>query len=515
MKVYSCEQMRTIEENANSKGMSYITMMENAGAACFKEICNIIGDFFGKNVTVLCGNGKNGGDGFVIARRLYEAGCNVNVVLACGFPKADEAIHMFSMLDTDNIIITNSVDSITNSLKIIKQSDILVDCLFGIGFKGALRGDSIALVKEVNENQKAIKISVDIPSGLEGDSNAVNGEFIKADFTLAITCKKPVHALKPTLNHCGEVRVLNIGFSDECYDSVNCVFHSADDNFIISALPVRNLDSNKGSYGKLLSVCGSMRMQGAAVLCANAAVKSGIGLLTCAFPQKAYCAIAPKLTEPLMLPLPDDEKGFLAAEAISDIEEKLLSATAVVIGCGLGIADGTRKVFEFVLKNAKCPVIIDADGLNILSENIDILKTVKVPVVLTPHPGEMSRRLKKSIDEIQQDRVCACKELADKTGAAVLLKGCNTVIAFDGDVYVNPTGNPGMAKGGSGDVLSGIIGSLLAQGIKPLVSAVCGAYIHGLSGDMLAKEYSLTGLTPSMIIDFLPKLFSKFENKAD
>ncbi|MBQ8782973.1 MAG: NAD(P)H-hydrate dehydratase [Clostridia bacterium] len=515
MRVYSCEQMRNIEEIANRRGMSYITMMENAGVACFKEICNIIGDSCPESVTVLCGSGKNGGDGFVIARHLSEAGYKVNVLLTCGLPKAEEAVAMYSKLSTDNIIITNSSDAITNSLEIINKSDILIDCLFGIGFKGELRGDSLTIVKEVNKNKKAVKISVDIPSGLEGDSNAVNGEFIKADFTLAITCKKPVHALKPTADYCGEVRVLDIGFSEDCYNSVECEFYSADTNFIKSNLPVRKLDSNKGTYGKLLSVCGSMRMQGAAVLCANAAVKSGVGLLTCAFPQKAYCAIASKLTEPLMLPLPDDENGFLSSEAISEIGEKLLTSTAVVIGCGLGVTDGTGQVLEYVLKNAKCPVLIDADGLNILSENINILKTVEAPVVLTPHPGEMAKLLKKSIAEIQQNRISSCKELSELTGAVVLLKGVNTVISAGDEVYINPTGNQGMAKGGSGDVLSGIIGSLLAQGVKPLESAVCAAYIHGLCGDILADEYSLTGLTPSMIVDYLPKLFSKFENKAD
>ena len=190
-------------------------------------------------------------------------------------------------------------------------------------------------------------------------------------------------------------------------------------------------------------------------------------------------------------------------------------SNAVIIGCGLGVTDGTRKVLESVIKNAKCPIIIDADGLNILSENIDILKTVNVPVVLTPHPGEMSRLLSKSTDEIQQDRIRACKELSEKTGAVVLLKGCNTVICKGNEVYINSTGNQGMAKGGSGDVLSGIIGSFLAQGMGALESAVCGAYVHGLSGDQLVKEFSLTGITPTMMIDALPKLFSKFENKAD
>lgn len=514
MKIYSCDRMRRIEENANRKGMSYIDMMENAGVACFNEICSIVGNCEKKKVTVLCGSGKNGGDGFVIARHLNAAGCRVDVILTCGLPKAYEAVEMFSKIDTDNIIISDCVQSITKCEEIIEKSEIIVDCIFGIGFRGALSGKCLTLVKCAN-NAGVLRISVDVPSGLEGDSNAVNGEYFKADYTLAIACKKPVHALKPTYDYCGETRVVDIGFSEDCYETVPCEFNCADDAYIKASLPVRRLKTNKGSYGKLLSICGSMRMQGAAVLCANAAVKSGVGLLTCAFPRKAYTAIASKLTEPLMLPLSDDASGFLNEQAFVEIEEKLTLSNAVIIGCGLGVTDGTRKVLESVIKNAKCPIIIDADGLNILSENIDILKTVNVSVVLTPHPGEMSRLLSKSIDEIQQDRIRACKELSEKTGAVVLLKGCNTVICNGNEVYINSTGNQGMAKGGSGDVLSGIIGSFLAQGMGALESAVCGAYVHGLSGDQLAKEFSLTGITPTMMIDALPKLFSKFENKAD
>lgn len=514
MKIYSCDQMRHIEENANRQGMSFTDMMENAGIACFKEICSIIGNSDKKNITVLCGSGKNGGDGFVIARHLHNAGFKVNVILTCGLPKAEEAVEMFTKVYSDNIIISDYAKSITQCEAEIKKSDVIVDCIFGIGFRGALRGNSLLAVRCANAAD-AVKISVDIPSGLEGNSNVVIGEYFNADFTLAVTCKKPVHVLKPTADYCGEVRVVDIGFSQECYETVDCLFNSADVAFVKGSLPARHLETNKGTYGKLLSICGSMPMQGAAVLCANAAVKSGVGLLTCAFPQKAYPAIASKLTEPLMLALPDDDNGFLSEESIPFILSKLFQSTAVVIGCGLGVTDSTKKVVEAVIKNAKCPIIIDADGLNILSENIDILKTAVAPMVLTPHPGEMSRLLSKSIVEIQQNRVSACKELSLKTGAVVLLKGCNTVICRGEEVYINPTGNQGMAKGGSGDVLSGIIGSFLAQGMDALKSAVCAAYIHGYSGDCLAKEYSLTGMTPTMMIDALPKLFSKFENKAD
>ncbi len=515
MKVYSCEQMRKIEENAYMQGMSYITMMENAGFSCHEKIAELTDDIF-KPVVVLCGSGKNGGDGFVIARLLKNKGYDVKVILVCGMPKAAEAEYMYSLLDGVEIYHFDNLKYDTEIKKVLSCSGVIVDCIFGIGFKGQLRENTQSLVSFINSNSKALKISVDIPSGLKGDAPLVDGEPFKSDYTLAVTCKKPAHVLKPAADYCGKVIVLDIGFSSDCYNLADgCAFECADYEYISKALPLRKTDSNKGTYGKLLCICGSMRMQGAAVLCSKAAVNSGAGIVISAFPVKAYSAIASKLTEPLMLPLKDDENGFLTEEAIEEIKVNLTSATAVVIGCGLGVTDGTRKVFDFVIKNAKCPVIIDADGLNILSENTDILKSVDATVVLTPHPGEMSRLIKKNISDIQRDRISACKELSSKTGAVVLLKGSNTVISGGSRVFINPTGNQGMAKGGSGDVLSGIIGSFLAQGVSCFESAVSGAYIHGECGDKGVKKLSFTGLTPSSMTEMLPELFSNYENKVD
>lgn len=511
MKVYSCSQMRKIEENAFLSGMSYATMMENAGKACFEKIKDTV-DLSSETITVLCGNGNNGGDGFVIARYLSEFNYKVNVILVLGAPKTETADIAFSKLDKSVLRVIDFKDF---NIDTLKTCDIIIDCIFGIGFRGPLRGNVLEIARMLNSLDKTV-VSVDIPSGLEGDTVNTVSEYIKADFTLAVACKKPVHVLKTTKNICGEVQVVDIGFNKDCYNlEDDCAFEIADEDFVKDSLIPRKSDSNKGTYGKLLCVCGSKNMQGAAVLCANAAVRCGTGLITCAFPEKAYGAIAAKLTEPLMLPLPDDENGFLAESAVSIICKKLETASAAVIGCGLGVTDGTEKVLRSVLKSAKCPIVIDADGLNILSENIDILKTVDVPLVLTPHPGEMARLLGRTIAEIQSDRISACKELSQRTNAVVLLKGSNTVIAFKDKVYINPTGNAGMAKGGCGDVLSGMIGSFLAQGVNPLHAAVCGAYLHGLCGDEVAKKYSQTGMTPSMMIDYLPQLFSNFENKAD
>lgn len=516
MRIYTCEQMREIENNAHSGGMSYIEMMENAGKACAEKALSIINKSEKKNasVCVLCGNGKNGGDGFVIARYLCQSGVRVGVVLVCGEPKAQEAAEMYSRLNDLPIEISSLKSSAGESFGIIMSCDIIIDCVFGIGFKGEMRGAAAELVKDINSMKKTV-ISVDIPSGLEGDSGKKTTAHINADYTFAVSCKKPVHVLKPASDYCGKVFVINIGFSNKCYDiDGGCAFLSADNKFVKESLPQRNADSNKGDYGRVLCICGSKIMQGAAVLCAEAAVKSGAGLVYSAFPESAYCAIAPKLTEPLMMPL-DDEDGFLGFGAEKPILDSLKKFSAVVIGCGLGLTESTEKIVYSVIENAECPVIIDADGINALSKNINILKTAKAQVILTPHPGEMARITGLTIDEIQKKRIETARAFSSLSGAVVVLKGCNTVIACpNSEACVNPTGNPGMATGGSGDMLAGMIASFCAQGMSAQNAAVCGAYLHGLCGDELAKKTSVRGLTPSAMIDYLPRLFSKFENKG-
>lgn len=510
MKVYSCNQMKKIEENAFERGMSYNQMMENAGYECYKKLLNNVIKDKRNQVCVLCGKGKNGGDGYVIARYLEKNGVNVTVVLVEGYPKAPEAIEMIKKLDND--IVLDIKKEPGKAIESIKKCDIIVDCIFGIGFKGETAGLTSELISSINTMNKTV-VAIDIPSGLEGDSGKVTGNALKADYTFAVSCLKPVHVMKPSKEYCGRVLVVDIGFEKDCYtENVSCPFYVADDSFVKERLIKRISESNKGTYGKLLCVCGSRNMQGAAVLCTNAAIKSGAGLVFSAFPDKAYSAIAPKITEALMIPLKDDRNGFVSFDAENTVLKQLKNSTAAVAGCGLGNTDAVQRIISCIIKNARCPVIIDADGINAISNNINILKSAETDIILTPHPGEMSRLCGKTVEEIQSDRIGTAAAFSQKYGVVLVLKGNNTVIAMpDGTVYVNPTGNAGMAKGGSGDVLAGITGSFLAQGMSAKNAAVCAAYIHGLCGDEVAKEYSMTGMTPSMMIDFLPKLFSKFE----
>lgn len=278
------------------------------------------------------------------------------------------------------------------------------------------------------------------------------------------------------------------------------------------ALPKRPPNSNKGTFGHLLSICGSMNMPGSAVLAASAAVRMGTGLVTAAFPSMAYNAIAPHLIEPLLCPLSSDENGFMSAKSIYGLMDRIERASACLIGCGLGQTPETRQILREVMLHSTKPIVLDADGINLITDNINILNAVSVPVIVTPHPGEMSRLCKISVREIQEQRTEVAVWFAKRSNTIVVLKGADTVIATpDGKCYINKTGNSGMAKGGSGDMLAGMIGSLLAQGMPPELSAVCGVYLHGAAGDLAASKTSKRGITPSDMVSILPELLSDYE----
>ena len=320
--------------------------------------------------------------------------------------------------------------------------------------------------------------------------------------------------MKPCNKYCGNTVVADIGITKEDFrniDSVTCF--TLDSQDIKKMLPIRKPISNKGTYGHALCVCGSMRMTGAAYLSIGGALRCGAGLVTAAFPQNAYSAIAPKLTEPLLLPLESNFEGTFAFSAKAGILDASERASAVLIGCGIGYNKDTASLVQSLVKETKKPMIIDADGINALSSNIDILKEAQAPIILTPHPGEMSRICKKSIPEIIANPIITAYEFAKKYGVTVVLKGANTIVCShdSNEIYVNTTGNQGLARGGSGDLLAGMTVSFLAQGMKPFDASVCAVYLHGLCADEVAEKTSMRGMLPSDVLNYMPEFFSKFE----
>ncbi len=515
MFVVTSNQMYQAECNAVKRGISFPQLMENAGQACSEIIRNhfYISKSNPKKALILCGKGKNGGDGFVIARHLWEYGCEVTVMLTCGEPKAKDAIDMYSLVETAGIDIVNYDDNINAALPYIDKSEIIVEAIFGTGFSGSLNHSLSTLAKAVN-NSDATVISIDVPAGADCDSASVKGTVFKADITIAVSAYKPIHIMKPCNKFCGRTVVADIGITDEDFrniDSVTCFTLNSQN--IKNMLPIRKPVSNKGTYGHALCVCGSMKMTGAAYLAIGGALRCGAGLVTAAFPQSAYPAIAPKLTEPLLLPLESNFEGTFSFSAKGGISDAVKRATAVLIGCGIGYNKDTSLLVQSLVKEINKPMIIDADGINALSTNIDILKDAQAPVILTPHPGEMSRICGKSIPEILANPIVTAYEFAKKYGVTVVLKGANTIICShdSNEIYVNTTGNHGLARGGSGDLLAGMTVSLLAQGMKPFEASICAVYLHGLCADIVAEKTSMRGMLPSDVLNHLPELFSKFE----
>lgn len=478
------------------EGITYLELMERAGTACAEKILRRTD---AKNVLILCGKGKNGGDGFVIARKLFEAGRYVTVMLTCGEPKAEDAVTNFNRLDPYSVNVIRFGGINENIRRLIESADAIVECIFGTGFKGVLDPVLTSLAVCVNSRSNASPLfAVDVPAGADAELETAPGTAFKATHTFAVSAFKKIHVIKPYNTLCGDVCTVDIGIFDEEHSGAGLITGSVSD--AAALLPERPTVSNKGTFGHALCICGSMRMQGAAVLAATGALRMGAGLVTSAFPEKAYPAIASKLTEPLMLPLPCDEKGFFTLDALPELLTASEKATAVLIGCGFGLTDDTVKLVCELLKAIKKPVILDADGINAAAKNINILKEAAGNLILTPHPGEMSRLFGVTVGEVVAQPEKYAKALSENYGVTAVLKTANTLVSSPGKpMYINTTGCSALAKGGSGDLLAGMITALCAQGLSPFDAARAAVCLHGHCADKAAEKADPRGLLPTDI----------------
>lgn len=511
MLVLTVNDVRLVEKYANESSISYLQLMENAGSYCARIIRKTFENTNKRNVLIVCGKGKNGGDGFVIARKLLENGYNVTVMMTAGLPKDEDSSEMLARIRATGIPIIY-FDEKNERNDYFHNAQIIVDCVFGIGFKGVPDTVSEKVFSRINSSSASV-VSVDVPSGLCGDSGEISGAHVKADITVAITCLKPVHVLKPACTFCGQVVTAPIGIPEDCYKKVASPLFSCNGEDIKNMFPKRAFDSHKGTYGTVLFIGGSYEMPGAAFMATAAAMNSGAGIVKAAFPDAAYPALAAKTVEQVLVPLKSNEKGRISKKALPRIEKGLKSCSVVVIGCGMGVDSDTEEVVRYVIENSPVPVILDADGINAVKDNIDILDRAKSTVILTPHPGEMARLAKCSVGEIQSNRGAAVKSFTAAHKAVLVLKGASTLIGETGNdgIYINTTGNPGLASGGSGDVLSGLIGSFCAQGLSPFKAAIAGVYIHGEAGDAVSEQYSMKGNTASRLIEQIPLTLKRYE----
>lgn len=511
MKVLSSKQSKELEKRAVQSGFSYLQLMENAGTAAADYIHNNF-SIKGKSIVILCGKGNNGGDGFVCARHFSVWGAKVTVIIAESLPVTDIAEHMFIQMREHAVKIINYNRNISKCCSIITNADFIIDAVYGTGFHGNVNQSLQPLFRAANK-ASAIVLSLDIPSGANCNTGLVDEECINADYTITFSTLKFGHLIYPSKLYCGKVITVSIGIQNKIIEIQNSDLETVELSNIKYLLKKRNPESNKGNYGKLLCFCGSDGMAGAAVMSSKAAVRCGAGIVNVAVPRSIYPIVASNVIEPIYTILDFTQDCKLQKESRSQLLKSLFKSSACLIGCGLGTKEDISDLVFDTISCSKVPLIIDADGINIIAKNINILKTVSVPVVLTPHPGEMARLLNTTVNDVQTNRLKYAKNFASEYNVILVLKGSGTIIASpDGTCYINTTGNAGMAKGGSGDVLAGMISSFIAQGNDPLISSAGAVYLHGAAGDLCKKELSEYAMLPTDLINMLPRLFLNLSN---
>jgi len=515
MKLLKADEMKEMDRRASSEYLiPSIVLMENAGLQTVNRIVDILAGVHERKIIILVGRGNNGGDGLVIARHLINAGAQVDIFMCAEAsdlsPDASINYRILERMNGNFFPLRQETD-LNRFMRALMMADMVVDAIYGIGFKGSLGPFESQLAKLVNQS-KAMVLAVDIPSGLEADTGRVHAEAIKANYTVTFALPKLGLILGSGQNYVGDLTVADISIPRALLRDDRVKQQVITEEMIKVHFKPRARESHKGSYGHALVIGGSRGMSGAPVMSSWAALRSGAGLVTLAVPETLLGALDTIVPEVMSRGLPATIEGAIAREARPVIENLLGTASVCAIGPGMSRYSDANVVVRSVLEKAGISVLIDADGLNALQGDAGILKDRQVPVVITPHPGEMSRLTKLSVEEIQHERLETSRYYAREWGITIVLKGNNTVIDHpSGQVYVNVNGNPGMATAGSGDVLSGIITGLIAQGLKPPDAAVAGVYLHGRAGDFAALHTGQRAMVATDIIHSLAPILCELE----
>ena len=502
------EQMGMAEQASVRLGVSLDELMDTAGQALGREVLSSAQEKMARNIVILIGSGNNGGDGSVCANFLSKSGVTPTVVLMCGKPKTELAINAFESMADDISVISCDDEQFAD---VVSRAEIIVDCVFGTGFHGEIRENMLSAFEIINKSS-AYKIACDVPSGANSLNGYVSAGSVSCDKTVTFHRKKLGLCLSPAKEFCGELIVKDIGIPDGWEEDIGCSIEQPDENAIKTLLPERRRYSHKGTYGRLMLVCGCENYMGAAFISTKSALRSGVGIAQLCTPKSVAQAIVSAMPESVYTSLTCDEYGYITEENIPKLIELSKSADAMVIGCGLGITDGTKKVVYELIKNVGCPIIVDADGINCLSEHIDVLKEKQSEVILTPHPAELSRLCRVGVADILSDRLGYALGLAEKYGVTVHAKGTQSMtVTADGRCYTTDFGNTALAKGGSGDMLAGLIGSFTAQGVKPENACVLASCLMGKTAEHLALQASERGILASDIIAEFPNVIKGWE----
>jgi ADP-dependent NAD(P)H-hydrate dehydratase / NAD(P)H-hydrate epimerase len=494
------EEARALDAATQAAGTPAAALMERAGGAVARSSLDLTGGAYGRRVVVACGKGSNGGDGFVAARHLARVGVRVAVF-------ADDATgtaaDMRGRLERETGVRARPLEP-SGLRRQLERADAAVDAIAGTGLRGAPDASWAAAIDALNDSGLPV-VAVDIPSGVDGATGAVPGAAVRAELTVAFGAAKIGTALLPGAELAGTIRVVDIGFDEDAMASTAWLAEPSD---VAAVLPARSLGGQKKMSGTLVVVAGSRAMTGAARLVARAAMRVGAGYVVVALPASILPVVQADLTEAVYLPLPETDAGSIAPEAVDAVVSAAGDAHAVAIGPGLTRHPSTVSFVREVVRTSPAPLVVDADALNAFEADATSLADRKADAVLTPHGGELARLLG---HEPSVDRLAEARGLAEQTRAVALVKGTRTVVVEPGGTArVNPTGSTALATAGTGDVLTGAIGGLLARGIEPFAAAWAGAYLHGLAG-LAAADRTGDGTVAGDVADHLPDAIARVE----
>jgi NAD(P)H-hydrate epimerase len=518
MEVATATAMRNIDQRTiETYRVPGIVLMENAGLALLQTLQGLWPDLALRHVTILTGAGNNGGDGFILARHLWHRGTDVQVVMlvTAGRLRGD-ARRAYEMARAYRVpmLAATTPQTWVRTAPVLKQTSLIIDAMLGTGLQRPASGLFADVIETVNELQKPT-VAVDIPSGLSADHGRVLGPHICATHTVTFALPKRGLLTYPAAAAVGELHIVDIGIPKAAVEAEGIDVAMLQATDIRHILPPREPNTHKGSHGHVLVVAGSIGKSGAAVLASQAALRAGAGIVTLAIPAGLNAAMEVQLTEVMTLPVAESPAGCMAAAAFDTIETFLPHASSMIIGPGLGVSPETIQLVQRLLQRTTVPVVLDADALTIVADQPQMLQACQAPLILTPHPGELGRLLKTSAADIQADRLDVARDFVHDTRVHLILKGAHTVIyAPDGQRWINCTGNAAMATAGTGDVLAGLTGALLAQGLSPLRAAQAGVYLHGLAGDQVCESLGSTGLIASDLIHELPHAMHRLRQGA-
>lgn len=520
MKVVNASQMREIDRRtAETYCIPTLVLMENAGRAVAQAALRRLEEIGGRKVLIMAGKGNNGGDGLVAARHLYNQGVAVRVWLWAdpGQILGDAAVNLQAAIRIGVPITVQCGGGAPQAegaarvnapaaqpVNLCEWADLVIDSLLGTGIRGPASGPMAEAIEAINGSGRPV-LAVDLPSGMDSDSGIIPGPAVRARWTVTLGLPKIGLYLYPAAELAGAVEVADISLPARAIEDQGVTVQVAEAGTIARILPRQRGLAHKGDRGRVLIIAGSPGFTGAAALAGMAACRAGAGLVTVGIPRSLNPILEAKLTEPMTLPLPETSEGSISSSAAESILEAADKAQVVAAGPGLSTGSESADLVKVLIENIVAPLILDADALKVLAGDLGAVKRAQAPVILTPHPGEMAALLRITGQEVQEDRPGAVRRAASESGAIVLLKGAYTLIGFpDGRITINPTGNPALATGGTGDVLTGMIAGLVAQGMEAGEAAVAAAYLHGLAADRLGPRLGV-GMVAGDLLDEIPQ----------